>query len=410
MKKILIFSVLWVFSSPLYAQFALPDFTAYQRLLELKNLVDKAKAQILQLKNGNKIANRTQANTQSLLNLNKEIEEVLRDVSEFENIISRDGKFKFNDISQFLESNKVLSFTTANYSKNLVVLKKLDGIINASTQNGVSGTSGQEMYDFFFEGTSAEKSVKNHDDFAKSKKDEIARVYELENTMQKKKFQTAMSYYKIADELYHQAIILSSAASDATMGKPMRIGNSSPFSLDNVFNTDDGLDLGSLFSGDISGGMYNGIMSAIYMGMPEEQLQREIMGLKGFIRMLNEVEPTGYESMLKKANMDLEDAMNALQFKATQKANQSGSSYAGAGLNPSNPSGFSIGNTALRMNTSERIQAQATAIQLMNQATDYKKKGDDLMMEAVQKTPLQQEVEARYQATLFRNSLAKIKL
>ena len=126
--------------------------------------------------------------------------------------------------------------------------------------------------------------------------------------------------------------------------------------------------------------------------------------------MLNEVEPTGYESMLKKANMDLEDAMNALQFKATQKANQAGSNYPSAGLNPSNPSGFSIGNTALRMNTAERIQAQATAIQLMNQATDYKKKGDDLMMEAVQKTPLQQEVEARYQATLFRNSLAKIKL
>ena len=56
MKKILIFSLLWVLNSPLYAQFALPDFTAYQRLLELKNLVDKAKAQILQLKNGNKIA------------------------------------------------------------------------------------------------------------------------------------------------------------------------------------------------------------------------------------------------------------------------------------------------------------------------------------------------------------------
>jgi hypothetical protein len=42
MKKILIFSVLWVLSSPLYAQFALPDFTAYQRLLELKNLVGKS--------------------------------------------------------------------------------------------------------------------------------------------------------------------------------------------------------------------------------------------------------------------------------------------------------------------------------------------------------------------------------
>ena len=48
----------------------------------------------------------------------------------------------------------------------------------------------------------------------------------------------------------------------------------------------------------------------------------------------------------------------AMQFKITQKLNQVSGTYPGVGLNPSNPSGFSIGKTGLRMSTGGRIQAQ----------------------------------------------------
>ena len=47
-----------------------------------------------------------------------------------------------------------------------------------------------------------------------------------------------------------------------------------------------------------------------------------------------------------------------MQFKITQKLNQASGTYSGVGLNPSNPSGFSISKTGLRMSTGGRIQAQ----------------------------------------------------
>ena len=385
------------------------DVSAIQRLMELKNLVEKAKNQLVQLKNGNKINNRTQANTQSILNLGKEVEEILRDISEFENLVSKNGKYKFNDLSIFMKTNQAVSSKLSDYHKQLTFLNKLDQILSQNSQGEVSQQGGQQMYDFFYDGTSPELSASNHDDFAKAKKDEFAKVYGLQNTMQKKKFQTALAYYKIADELYHQAIVLSNAVSDESNGKPMRISNSSPFSLDNVFGTDDSFDIGSLFGGDVFSNSMGGLMTAIYMSMPDEVLQQEILRIKAFIRAIEEIEPTGYEGIIKRANRDLEDANNAYQYKMTQKVNQASGTYPGVGLNPSNPSGFSISKTGLRMSTGERIQAQTAAIHLMNESTDYKEKGDKLMEDATKKTPLQQEMESRYQAKLVRNSLAKIK-
>ena len=75
------------------------------------------------------------------------------------------------------------------------------------------------------------------------------------------------------------------------------------------------------------------------------------------------------------------------------------------------PIGNLSGNTAgLRMGTGERILLNKASIDLLTHAQELREKGDELMLEALNRTETQKKLDGVWSAQMFRNSLAKIKI
>ena len=75
------------------------------------------------------------------------------------------------------------------------------------------------------------------------------------------------------------------------------------------------------------------------------------------------------------------------------------------------PIGNLSGNAAgLRMGTGERILLNKASIDLLTHAQELREKGDELMLEALNRTETQKKLDGVWSAQMFRNSLAKIKI
>ncbi|RAI73063.1 hypothetical protein HMF3257_37300 [Spirosoma telluris] len=387
---------------PVKAQIAI-DVTAIQRLIELKNLVDKAKKQLGELQKGNTINNGTRQNTSALLETQIEIENLLRTADEFLNIAARFSKFSdVGKLDTFGEYAKV------PYNEYIQPLLWDQAYIFSVVQSDrdLKETDGMKLYDYIQTGRTAESQAEIADlgEYFEVKRNTLNRTYGLQTVMQKRKIQQALVYYKMAEEIEKKAFAMNLAVKGDIKGTPLMVANkglfstgslangnifSDPFSFDNTWNDGAMQNMLQLMTGGSgTGGLLNAI-GDLFKGPDQKMMELQV------------------QNMIARAQADaLKTAMASFQ-------GSSGVDYGAFSQAPSTGAsafGTSSAATSLRMTTGERMSNQKGAIDLYVKAAELRQKGDELMFEAVQRTAEQKYVDGARERSFQRYALAAIKL
>ncbi|GAB4020686.1 hypothetical protein GCM10028808_62930 [Spirosoma migulaei] len=404
-RKIILAGVLsfcMLIARPVKAQIAI-DVTAIQRLIELKNLVDKAKKQLGELQKGNTINNGTRQNTSALLETQIEIENLLRTADEFLNIAARFSKFSdVGKLDTFGEYAKV------PYNEYIQPLLWDQAYIFSVVQSDrdLKETDGMKLYDYIQTGRTAESQAEIADlgEYFEVKRNTLNRTYGLQTVMQKRKIQQALVYYKMAEEIEKKAFAMNLAVKGDIKGTPLMVANkglfstgslangnifSDPFSFDNTWNDGAMQNMLQLMTGGSgTGGLLNAI-GDLFKGPDQKMMELQV------------------QNMIARAQADaLKTAMASFQ-------GSSGVDYGAFSLAPSTGAaafGTSSAATSLRMTTGERMSNQKGAIDLYVKAAELRQKGDELMFEAVQRTAEQKYVDGARERSFQRYALAAIKL
>ncbi|MVM42006.1 hypothetical protein GO730_37370 [Spirosoma sp. HMF3257] len=404
-RKIILAGVLsfcMLIARPVKAQIAI-DVTAIQRLIELKNLVDKAKKQLGELQKGNTINNGTRQNTSALLETQIEIENLLRTADEFLNIAARFSKFSdVGKLDTFGEYAKV------PYNEYIQPLLWDQAYIFSVVQSDrdLKETDGMKLYDYIQTGRTAESQAEIADlgEYFEVKRNTLNRTYGLQTVMQKRKIQQALVYYKMAEEIEKKAFAMNLAVKGDIKGTPLMVANkglfstgslangnifSDPFSFDNTWNDGAMQNMLQLMTGGSgTGGLLNAI-GDLFKGPDQKMMELQV------------------QNMIARAQADaLKTAMASFQ-------GSSGVDYGAFSQAPSTGAsafGTSSAATSLRMTTGERMSNQKGAIDLYVKAAELRQKGDELMFEAVQRTAEQKYVDGARERSFQRYALAAIKL
>ncbi|RZM30534.1 MAG: hypothetical protein EOO88_00470 [Pedobacter sp.] len=386
------------------AQIAI-DVTAIQRLIELKNLVDKAKKQLGELQKSNTINNGTRQNTSAILETQVEIENLLRQANEFLKVAA-----KFNQFSDVATFDHFADFHTVPYSEYIQPLLWDQAYIFSKVQSdqALGETDGMKLYDYIQTGRTAESqsAVNDLGEYFEVKRNSLNRTYGLQTVMQKRKVQQALTYYKMAEELEKKAFAMNLAVKGEIKGTPLMIANKGlfstgsladgsvygdPFNFDNTWSDGAMSNLISLFSGG-SGNSSNGLLGKIH-DLLETKSEKEI--------------DKAVNDMIARAQADaLKQSMASFQGGA----NVDYASYSNAPAIGAAAFGTSSAATGLRMTTGERIANQKGALDLYVKAAELRQKGDELMFEAVQRTPEQKYVDGMRERSFQRTALAAVKL
>ena len=219
------------------------DPTAIERLIQLKNLVDKAKTQIAQLKNVSKQSAATKANTTGILETGSKIEDLLRSPDEYLKLAY--NSMMYNDATAILKLNNGLK---GSFSANLNADFKITDLTPFLDSKTFSDKSGSTFYDLLTKGTTIENknSTNTFSEFLGNQKSFISRQYALQTALQKKKMQQAMTYYKMADELEKKALAINDGIKSRTNGTAFRLSNQGVFG-----------DIGSDLGGDLFGDLFS---------------------------------------------------------------------------------------------------------------------------------------------------------
>ena len=218
------------------AQIAI-DVTAIQRLIELKNLVDKAKKQLGELQKGNTINNGTRQNTSALLETEIEIENLLRTADEFLNIAAR-----FNKFSDVGKLDTFGGYSKVPYNEYIQPLLWDQAYIFSIVQSNqdLKETDGMKLYDYIQTGRTAESQAEVADlgEYFEVKRNTLNRTYGLQTVMQKRKIQQALVYYKMAEEIEKKAFAMNLAVKGDIKGTPLMVANKGLFSTGSLANGD----------------------------------------------------------------------------------------------------------------------------------------------------------------------------
>ena len=384
------------------AQIAI-DVTAIQRLIELKNLVDKAKKQLGELQKSNTINNGTRQNTSAILETQVEIENLLRQANEFMKIAA-----KFNQFSDVATFDHFADFHTVPYYNYIQPLLWDQAYIFSKVQSDqeLGETDGMKLYDYIQTGRTAESQAEVNDlgEYFEVKRNSLNRTYGLQTVMQKRKIQQALTYYKMAEELEKKAFAMNLAVKGEIKGTPLMVANKGlfstgslsngssygdPFSFDNTWNDDAMQNMLQLQSGGSGTGGLLGAIHDLLQTKSEKELEAQV------------------QNMIARAQADaMKRAMSSFQ-------GGSGIDYASYSQAPSmgaDAFGTSSAATGLRMTTGERIANQKGALDLYVKAAELRQKGDELMFEAVQRTPEQKYVDGMRERSFQRTALAAVKL
>ena len=379
------------------------DITAVQRLVELKNLVHKAKKQLAQLQTSNKINNGTRMNTGAILETQIEIENLLRTADEFLNVAA---KFhRLNDVSLYENYAESSRRDIADY---INALEWSQGkIISAIQTDKLSEKTGTDLYDFVMTGYTAESPsvIPDMMSYWESKKDYSVRTYGLQTAMQKRKMQQAMVYYRMADELEKKALAIKMSVSGAIEGKPLQVKNKGMFStpfgspgglFDDPFNFDNTMNDGAL-----GGALGQAISSQMNAG------NGGLLGLLGDL--------FGGKAHEKEREMIQRMIEEDMKRTTRQQMSGFGGSVASSEydkLDQALPTGQPFGTEAngMRITTGERISNMKGAIDLYVKAAELRERADVLMLEAVTRTPEQKYVDGVRERTFQRDALVTIKL
>jgi hypothetical protein len=460
MKKLL-FICLLCLNLAVQAQVSI-DPTAIERLIQLKNLVDKAKTQIAQLKSATKQGAATKANTTGILETGAKIEDILRNPDEYLKIAY--NSMMYNDATAIMKLNASLK---GNFSSNLNTDFKISDLTPYLDSKTYSEKSGSNFYDLLTHGTTIDNKngTTAFSDFLSNQKSFISRQYALQTALQKKKMQQAMTYYKMADELERKAMAINEGIKSKNNGTAFRLSNQGVFG---EIGNDLGGDLfGDLFSSssvelpsfttggmisvngknyvmDATGNVYdaagNFVTKDLSFGAKEQALEaflkdnpdlkttmgnafNELMsnpfGLIGSLFKGGPKKPQDYlDEILKQRLTALkQNEANALQNEIYNNIMKN--AFAGKNDNYSevansfdtSPTGNLSGMSAgLRMGTGERILLNKASIDLLTHAQELREKGDKLLLEALDRTETQQKIDGIWSAQMWRNTLAKIKI
>lgn len=384
------------------AQIAI-DVTAIQRLIELKNLVDKAKKQLAELQKSNTINTGTRQNTSAILETNVEIENLLRKCNDFMQIAA-----KFNQLADVSTFDHFADFHNVPYNQYIQPLLWDQAMIFSVVQSDqeLQETDGMKLYDYIQTGRTAESQadIKDLGEYFESKRNTLNRTYGLQTVMQKRKIQQALMYYKMADEMEKKAYSINLAVKGKIKGNPLVVANKGlfktgsqsnssafddPFNFDNTWNDDAMQNMLQTQNGGSGTGGLLGALSNLLESKAEKEIKVQVA------------------NMIARAQADaMKQAMSAFQGK-------SGVDYGSFSQdNDSGADAFGTSSDAdgLRMTTGERIANQKAAVDLYVKAAELREKGDALMFEAVQRTTEQKYVDGIRERQFSRNALATIKL
>jgi len=432
------------------------DPTAIERLIQLKNLVDKAKTQIAQLKSITKQGAATKANTTGILETGSKIEDLLRSPDEYLKLAYH--SMMYNDATAIMKLNNALKGSfTANLNANF----KISDLAPYMDGKNYSDKSGSTFYDLVTKGTTIDNKngIQTFSDFLGSQKSFMSRQYALQTALQKKKMQQAMTYYQMAEELEGKAMAINNGVKSRNNGTAFRLSNQGVFGdigsdlggdlFGDLFSSE-GISIPSFSWGTITVNGKNYVMDAVgnvydsngtlitkdlSFGVKEQALEAFLRDNPDMRRVVfNAINPIGIigtllnggpksvqdyidEIMNQRINTMKQNEANTIQNEiynnimknAFAAKNDDYSSLANSfDKNPiGNLSGMSAG---LRMNTGERMLLNKASLDLLTKAQELREKGDKLMLEALDRTETQKRLDGIWSAQMFRNTLSNIKL
>jgi hypothetical protein len=432
------------------------DPTAIERLIQLKNLVDKAKTQVAQLKSITKQGAATKANTTGILETGSKIEDLLRSPDEYLKLAYH--SMMFNDATAIMKLNNSLK---GSFTSNLNANFKISDLAPYMDGKNYSDKSGSNFYDLVTKGTTIDNKngIQTFSDFLGSQKSFMSRQYALQTSLQKKKMQQAMTYYQMAEELEGKAMAINHGVKSRNNGTAFRLSNQGVFGdigsdlggdlFGDLFSSE-GISLPSFSSGTITVNGKNYVMDAVgnvydangtlitndlSFGVKEQALEAFLRDNPDMRRVVfNAINPIGIigtlfnggpktaqdyidEIMTQRINAMKQNEANTIQnviFNNIMKSafsakNEDYSSLANSfDSSPiGNLSGMSAG---LRMNTGERMLLNKASLDLLTKAQELREKGDKLMLEALDRTETQKRLDGIWSAQMFRNTLSNIKI
>jgi len=432
------------------------DPTAIERLIQLKNLVDKAKTQVAQLKSITKQGAATKANTTGILETGSKIEDLLRSPDEYLKLAYH--SMMFNDATAIMKLNNALK---GSFTSNLNTNFKISDLAPYMDGKNYSEKSGSNFYDLVTKGTTIDNKngIQTYSDFLGSQKSFMSRQYALQTSLQKKKMQQAMTYYQMAEELEGKAMAINHGVKSRNNGTAFRLSNQGVFGdigsdmggdlFGDLFSSE-GISLPSFSSGTITVNGKNYVMDAVgnvydangtlitndlSFGVKEQALEAFLRDNPDMRRVVfNAINPIGIigtlfnggpktaqdyidEIMTQRINAMKQNEANTIQnviFNNIMKSafsakNEDYSSLANSfDTSPiGNLSGMSAG---LRMNTGERMLLNKASLDLLTKAQELREKGDKLMLEALDRTETQKRLDGIWSAQMFRNTLSNIKI
>lgn len=432
------------------------DPTAIERLIQLKNLVDKAKTQVAQLKSITKQGAATKANTTGILETGSKIEDLLRSPDEYLKLAYH--SMMYNDATAIMKLNSALK---GSFAANLNANFKISDLAPYMDGKNYSDKSGSTFYDLVTKGTTIDNKngIQTFSDFLGSQKSFMSRQYALQTALQKKKMQQAMTYYQMAEELEGKAMAINNGVKSRNNGTAFRLSNQGVFGdigsdiggdlFGDLFSSE-GISLPSFSSGTITVNGKNYVMDAVgnvydangilitkdlSFGVKEQALEAFLRDNPDMRRVVfNAINPIGIigtllkggpksaqdyidEIMTQRINAMKQNEANTIQNvifnnimkNAFSAKNDDYSSLANSfDTSPiGNLSGMSAG---LRMNTGERILLNKASLDLLTKAQELREKGDKLMLEALDRTETQKRLDGIWSAQMFRNTLSNIKI
>ncbi len=346
------------------------DPYAKARLIELKKILDKNKKQLGKLARIDESSQGTELYTQAQLEIARSIEDLMRSTSELKAIKSRDGQINFNELVVFDQIQQEVNQYLSGYVPALFLKQLEKQIADGAARNyPLAQDNGGQIYDMFFgkSGLDARQPA-NLTDLGTARGEEAQHLLQFQTAAQRKKIVQSLLYYKLADELYAQSVVLTNALNDEENGTAINIARRlrqtiiqrmSQSSIQQLIadppNIGSGFDLMSL--GDLSS----------FPAEMQSQLQ----------------------NMIDQVNNDAQSFLSSMD----------GAFQIPAMADPANPDMeyFADQNAprGLRLSTGERASLQKSAMDMASQSVEYRQKGDKLMEEALEKTPLQQVLEMK---------------
>lgn len=346
------------------------DKYAKARLLELKKILDKNKKELAKTARIDESTQGTELYTQAQLEIARSVEELMRSVSELKAIRSSDGQVKFNELVVFNQVQQEVNQYLSGYVPAQFLRQLERQISSGVSRNGARAQdNGGEIYNMFFGRSGLDvRQPANLTDLGAARGEEAQHLLQFQTAAQKKKIVQSLLYYKLADELYAQSITLNNALNDEQNGTA--------------------IDIARRLRQTVMKRMSQASIQQLIADPPNIGTGFDMMSLGDLINLPAEL-GNQFQSIMDQVNNDAQSFLSSMDgaFQNPMMMDPA-SPDMGYFSDPDTPRG-------LRLSTGERASLQKAAMDMATQSVEYRQKGDKLMEESLEKTPLQQVLEMK---------------